>query len=80
MRIILVLKEKQFQSHCDLLIKKEIMTSIFSGTSIKIINGINVIQVNDDTSILRLLNCDVAFSNNDTYDTLYSDYRYAGVQ
>ena len=56
------------------------MTSIFSGTSIKIINGINVIQVNDDTSILRLLNCDVAFSNNDTYDTLYSDYRYAGVQ
>ena len=80
MRIILVLKEKQFQSHCDLLIKKEIMTSIFSGTSIKIINGINVIQVNDDTSILRLLNCNVAFSNNDTYDTLYSDYRYAGVQ
>ena len=68
------------QSHYDLLIKKDIMTSILSGISIKIINGINVIQVNDDTSILSSLNCNVSFSNNDTYDTLYSDYRYASVQ
>ena len=54
----------------DLIKKKEIMSSIFTGIGIKTIDGVSIIEDSDSIVNLRSSKCDVPFSNNDIYDTL----------
>ena len=54
----------------DLIKKKEIMSSIFTGIGIKTIDGVRIIEDSDGVFNLRSSKCDVHFPNNDMYDTL----------
>ena len=54
----------------DLIKKKEIMSSIFTGIGIKTIDGVSIIEDSDGVFNVRSSKCDVHFPNNDMYDTL----------
>ena len=49
----------------NLIKKKEIMSSIYTGIGIKTIDGENITEDSDGVFNLRSLKCDVHFSNND---------------
>ena len=64
----------------DLIKKKEIMSSIFTGIGIKTIDGVSIIENSDDVFNLRSSKCDIHFSNNDIYDTLSPLYRFLSMK
>ena len=54
----------------DLIKKKKIMSSIFTGIVIKTIDWVSIIEGSDGVFNLRSSKCDLCFSYNNIYDTL----------
>ena len=59
----------------DLIKKKEIMSSMFTGIVIKTIDGVSIIEDTGGVLNLRTSTYDVHFSNKDIYDTLSPRYK-----